>query len=198
MIPASRPNCARIFASGSPVSPPSARMRRHCRSVSTREGWMQLTRTPSSLPRSAKHLVKAATAALTELPMVKRFSGLRPLVPAIATSAPRRSFNSGQAARESHMREEFQRIAVCPIGVGQFEEVAPLGCAGIVDEDVEAAEFALHRLDQRLGCAGLAQIEHADCGFSSLAADRRCHLLQRLRVTAGGQEIAAFLCESPG
>ena len=62
---------------------------------------MQLTRTPSSLPRSARHLVNAATAALTELPMVKRFSGLRPLVPPIATSAPLRSFSSGQAARAS-------------------------------------------------------------------------------------------------
>src|SRR5712691_10790451 len=33
--------------------------------------------------------------------MVNRFSGLRPLVPAIATSEPRRSFSNGQAARAS-------------------------------------------------------------------------------------------------
>src|SRR4029450_230039 len=44
----------------------------------------------------------------------------------------------------------------------------------------------------------LAQIEHADRGFSSLAADRRCHLLQRLRVAAGEQEIAALIGKSQG
>ena len=50
-------------------------------------------------------------------------------------------------AREPHMREEFESIAVCPIGVGQFEKVATLGRAGIVDEDVEAVELALDRSD---------------------------------------------------
>src|SRR6516162_6594736 len=101
VMPVSRQNCSRIFASGAPLRSTSARMRRHCRSVSTRLGCTQLTRTPSVLPRSARHLVKAATAALTELPMVKRCSGLRPLVPPIATSEPRRSLSSGQAARAS-------------------------------------------------------------------------------------------------
>src|SRR5262245_8187165 len=96
------------------------------------------------------------------------------------------------------MREEFQRIAICPIGVGQFEEVAPLGRAGIVDKDVEPAEFPPHDLYERLGCARLAQIEHAYGGFASFAPDRRYHLLQRLRVAAGEQEIAAFLGESQG
>jgi len=46
-------------------------------------------------------LVKAATAALTELPMVNSAVGLRPPVPPIEISAPRRSRNSGHAARAS-------------------------------------------------------------------------------------------------
>src|ERR1700732_4209649 len=103
---------------------------------------MQLTCTPSSLPRSARHLVKAATAALTELPMVKCFSGLRPLVPPIAISAPRRSLSSG---REPHMGEEFQRVAFLPVGIGEREEVAAPGGAGIVHENVEMAELAPRR-----------------------------------------------------
>ena len=69
---------------------------------------MQLTRTPSSLPRSARHLVKAATAALTELPMVKLFvrlasagSGDRDQrAVALLEERPR-------GARKPHMREEF-------------------------------------------------------------------------------------------
>ena len=38
------------------------------------------------------------------------------------------------------MGEEFQRVAVRPVGVGEREEIAALGGAGIVDQDVEAAE----------------------------------------------------------
>ena len=45
----------------------------------------------------------AATAALTELPMVNSASGLRPLAPPIETNEPRRSFRSGQAARTSRI-----------------------------------------------------------------------------------------------
>ena len=71
--------------------------------------------------------MKAATAALTELPMVNSASGFRPLVPPMLTSEPRRALSSGQAcAREPHVGEELQRIAVLPVGVGQFEEAAAL------------------------------------------------------------------------
>src|SRR5262245_28018316 len=101
MMPASRTNRARTLSSPSPLRSISALMRRHCRSVSTKLGWMQLTCTPSSLPRWASAFEKAAQAALTELPMVKAASGLRPLVPPIVMSEPRRAFSSGQAARAS-------------------------------------------------------------------------------------------------
>ena len=51
-------------------------------------------------------------------------------------------------AGQTHMGEEFQRIAVFPVGVGKLEEVAALGGAGIVDQNVEPAELALGLLDE--------------------------------------------------
>ena len=64
------------------------------------------------------------------------------------TSEPPLAFSSGQAARdEPHMGEEFQRIAFGPVGVGEREEVAALGGAGIVDQDVEPAVGALRRVE---------------------------------------------------
>ena len=38
------------------------------------------------------------------------------------------------------MGEKFKRETVLPVRVGQGEEIAALGRAGIVDKDVEAAE----------------------------------------------------------
>ena len=69
------------------------------------------------------------------------------------------------------MGEELERVTVLPVGVGQREEIAALGGAGIVDEDVEAAELALHRVDERLRRARIAQIDRDDGGLASLAAD---------------------------
>ena len=46
-------------------------------------------------------LEKAATGGVDRAPMVKSAVGLRPPVPPIETSEPRRSFSSGQAARAS-------------------------------------------------------------------------------------------------
>src|SRR5262249_13191109 len=43
-------------------------------------------------------------------------------------------------AREPYMREKFQRITIFPIGIGQRQEIPALGRAGIVDENLEAAQ----------------------------------------------------------
>src|SRR5262245_64592878 len=94
------------------------------------------------------------------------------------------------------MREKFQRVTVLPIGIGQRQEVPALGRAGIVDENIEAAELAPHRLDQRLGSTWAAQIEHAHRGLASSTADRLRNLVERAFVAAGQQEIAARLGES--
>ena len=46
-------------------------------------------------------MVKAAHAALTELPMVKPAVGTVPQMPPMVTSEPPLAFSSGQAARAS-------------------------------------------------------------------------------------------------
>ena len=142
---------------------------------------------------SARHLVKAATAALTELPMVNSASGLRPLVPPMETNEPRCVLQQRPGrARQPHVGEELQRVAVLPVGVGELEEAAALGGAGVVDQDVEMAELAPHRLDQRLLRALAAQVERRDRGLAALGADRRRGLVERGLVAPGQQEIAAL------
>src|SRR5262249_46295539 len=71
-----------------------------------------------------------------------------------------------------------------------------LGRAGIVDQDLEAADFAPPRLDQRLGCARAAQVEHPHRGLASFAADRLRNLVERGSVATGEHEVAALLGES--
>src|SRR5580700_3773672 len=95
-------------------------------------------------------------------------------------------------AGEPHMGEEFARVAVFPIGVGEIEEIAALGGAGIVDENVEAAELALDLLDQFCRRVRAAQIDHRDGGAAALLADRSCYLVERLFVAAGQHDVAAF------
>jgi hypothetical protein len=60
-----------------------------------------VTWTSSVLPRSASALAKAAQAAFTDEPMAKAATGIRPLVPPMATREPLVSRSSGQAARAS-------------------------------------------------------------------------------------------------
>ncbi len=176
-----------------------SRKRRHSRSVSTRPGLMELTCTPSVLPMSAIALVKATQAAFTELPMVNGASGSLPPMPAMVTSEPCCAFSIGQASRVSRTwAKNFSAKPSCPFGVGQLEEVAALGGAGVVDQDVEPAEFAARRLDQRLFRAFLAQVEHRDGGLAALGLDRRRDRLERRLVPPGDQEVAAFVGQRQG
>src|SRR5262249_53547965 len=71
-------------------------------------------------------------------------------------------------AREPHMGEKFKRVAVLPVGVGELEEIAALGGAGIVDEHIKTPEFAPHRLDEDCGRALLAQVDVDDHGLAAL------------------------------
>jgi hypothetical protein len=96
------------------------------------------------------------------------------------------------------MGEELERVTFRPIGLGERKKVAALGRAGIVDEDVEMAELALDRLDQRLGRGLLAQVEHADGGPAPLRSDRLGDLLERRHIAPGEHQVAAFGRECQG
>ena len=90
------------------------------------------------------------------------------------------------------MGEEFQRVAVFPVGVSQLEKIATFGGAGIVDQNVEAAELALRLLDQLSRRVGFAQIGDGDGDAVAVLADRRGHLFERFLVAAGQHHVAAL------
>src|SRR5262249_39660133 len=75
-------------------------------------------------------------------------------------------------ARKPHVGEELQRKAILPVGVGELEEIAALGGAGIVDEDVEMAELAARRIDEPSRRVLRAQIERDDNGLAVPEPDR--------------------------
>src|SRR5262245_2904534 len=101
-------------------------------------------------------------------------------------------------AREPHMGEKFKRVAAFPIGIRQHQEIAALGRTSIVDQNVESAEFAPHRLDQGPGCARVAQVERPHRDLASFAADRLRDVFERARIATGEHEVTALLSESEG
>src|SRR5260221_1790848 len=100
--------------------------------------------------------------------------------------------------RKPHMGEKFQRIAIFPIGVGEREKIAAPGRTGIVDENVEAAEFAPHGFDQHRRRARLAQIQRPNGGLAVLCMDRLRNFLERLCIATVEQEITTLLGQSQG
>jgi hypothetical protein len=70
-------------------------------------------------------------------------------------------------AGEPHMGEEFQRVTVFPIGVGEGEKIAALDGARVVDENVECAEIALDLLNEFSGRVLLAQVDDGVTGAAS-------------------------------
>ncbi len=90
------------------------------------------------------------------------------------------------------MGEEFERIAFLPIGVGQREEVAASGGAGVVEQDVEPAELALERFDQFLRPVRRAQVEDPDGSSPAHRADFASDLLERLAIASCQHQVAAL------
>src|SRR5215468_12001652 len=90
------------------------------------------------------------------------------------------------------MREELQRIAVFPIGVGQSQEIAALGGAGIVDENVERVELALDLFDQFCGGVLLAQVDKRGAGAATALGDACGGLVERGAIAPGEHDISAL------
>ena len=83
-----------------------------------------------------------------------------------------------EQAGEPHAAEEFQREAVEPDRIGQFQERARARCARVVDEHVATLEALVDALEQLLARLELAQI----------AGDReRLRPLGRDRLGGGGE-----------
>src|SRR5258707_8712888 len=119
------------------------------------------------------------TAALTAPPIKNSASGVRAAPPTILTTLPWRSLQQRpEQAREPHAAEEFQREAVEPDRIGQFQERARARCARVVDEHVATLEALVGALEQLLARLELAQI----------AGDgERRRPLRRDRLGGGGE-----------
>jgi hypothetical protein len=70
------------------------------------------------------------------------------------------------------MGEEFQRIAVGPVGVGELDKVAAPGGAGIVDQDVDPPAAPLYRARERRRRILLAQVDRQRLDLPAVRADR--------------------------
>jgi len=93
------------------------------------------------------------------------------------------------------MGEEFQRVAVFPVGVAQAQKIAALGGAGVVDENIEPAELAFNLRDQFFRSVLLAQIDDCDRGTAAVFADRSCSVVERGAIAADQHDIATFCGE---
>ena len=112
------------------------------RSVLMNPGLMALTRTPSLTPRSASAFVNSRAAALTLPPIVKSALPVRPPTPMMLTIVPLLAIRCFQAARLRRIApKNFSANPSVPVGVGELEEIAALGGAGVVDQQIDPAEF---------------------------------------------------------
>src|SRR5262249_16114776 len=98
-------------------------------------------------------------------------------------------------AREPHVGEELQRKPVLPVGFAELAEIAALGGASIVNEDVEPAERAPRRVDELSRRAVLAQIERDHDGLAAPDADCVGNLIERALLATREHEVAAFCRE---
>jgi hypothetical protein len=99
------------------------------------------------------------------------------------------------------MAEEFERETVLPISIAQGDEIAPLGRAGIGDDDVDPAKLRDRGLDEGRGSSRLAQIRHmskrAHAGSGDLG-DARPQLVAAARSERDGATGAGKLARDLG
>jgi hypothetical protein len=104
-----------------------------------------------------------------------------------------------ERARQPHVGVELERKAVFPGRIVELEEIAALGRAGIVDQDVEPAERMVERADGRLTALRRAQVGGADLDSpTARLMDRGGRLLQVACRTRDDQHIAPLLRQTLG
>ena len=104
--------------------------------------------------------MRESSAALTDPPMVNCAPGVRPPAPEMNTTDPDSGFQvRPRGARQPNRSEVLQREAIGEIVVGQFQELAALGGAGIVHDDVETSEPCDGEIHDALAGIGHAQIQ---------------------------------------
>jgi hypothetical protein len=91
------------------------------------------------------------------------------------------------------MGEKLEPKSALPVGIAERKEIAALGRAGIVDQNIQPAKFAPRRLDQCRGGACLAQVERHDGGLDPLAANGSGDLVERSGIPPGRHHIAALI-----
>src|SRR5205823_3033792 len=91
--------------------------------------------------------------------------------------------------------EEFQRKAFLPVCIGELEEIAALGGAGIVDENIETAEFALRQFGELSRSVIVAQIERGDDSPASFGANGGGDFVERGLIARAQQHITAGVRE---
>src|SRR5260370_38334918 len=91
------------------------------------------------------------------------------------------------------MGEEFERIALMLVLLGQHKKIAAFGRAGIVDENVEAAEFPPCGIGQCGGSASFPQIECMHNGLAAFGGKGLSRIPGRLFIAPGGEEVATLI-----
>ncbi len=113
-------------------------------------------------------------------------------MPPMATTEPRGGFQQRpRRAAEPDLGEEFQRKPRLPVGIGLLEEIAAPRGAGIVDQNVEAAETLLCKVDKPLRLGLALQIGGMDLGAAAGGPNLGGNLIERSLIARGEQQVAA-------
>src|SRR5581483_11533010 len=106
-------------------------------------------------------------------------------------AAAARLHDRDDLARHPHVAEKLQRPVLHPGFVAELEEFARTGAAGVVDQDIDAAELAAAALDHRLDRVGPGQVSRGgDDASAGVGGGHR--FLQRLLAARAHQHAGAL------
>jgi hypothetical protein len=93
--------------------------------------------------------------------------------------------------------KEFEGEAVGPILLAQGQEIAALGGAGVVNDQIDPAESFRCRSDKTRGSLWLAQVGGMDQNISSATFNFSGEFFQPLGVARGNRDRHPFLGQAP-